>query len=227
VRFVSPPEFCIESPLDSKISHGAVRRGFDILAASLALVMFAPVMVTIAAAVIIESGLPIMFRQPRIGVGGRPFQMYKFRKFYQTCEGPALTTTDDIRFTRVGRFLGKTKLDELPQLWNVVRGDMAIVGPRPESFDFSTCYRGGFEEALRYKPGLVGPSQVFFRHEASQYPADEDPARFYREMIFPIKAGVDIAYFRRRTLMSDFVWIWRSALAIFGWIRWEPNLRAI
>jgi lipopolysaccharide/colanic/teichoic acid biosynthesis glycosyltransferase len=133
---------------------------------------------------------------------------------------------NDSRFTKVGKFLARSKLDELPQLWNVLKGDMAIVGPRPESLEFSECFRGGFEEVLRYKPGLVGPSQVLFRDESSYYPVGEDVTIFYRQVIFPIKAGLDIAYFRHRTLGSDFVWMMRGALAIFGFVKWVPTLGA-
>ena len=217
-----PPHFLVRLPI-SEASHGLLRRCFDIAVASVGLVLFAPLMIVVAAAVILDSGGPIIFQQHRIGVRGQPFRMYKFRKFHRVWKGPALTASDDIRFTRVGRFLAITKLDELPQLWNVLKGEMAIVGPRPESLEFSECYKGGFEEALCYKPGLVGPSQVFFRNEALHYPEGEDPTRFYREVIFPIKAGLDIAYFRRRTLESDFIWILRMGMAMFGWIDWEPN----
>ena len=208
-------------------SHDVAQRCFDLAIAAFALLVFAPIMTIVATAIAFESGFPVLFRQARIGIGGRPFEMYKFRKFSRSCSGPALTKADDSRFTKVGKFLAKTKLDELPQFWNVLTGDMAIVGPRPETFEFSGCYTGGYEEALQYKPGVVGPSQVFFRDEASHYPEGGDPCQFYREVIFPIKAGLDIAYCRRRTIASDVVWLWRSALAVFGRTPWKSSVRAI
>jgi lipopolysaccharide/colanic/teichoic acid biosynthesis glycosyltransferase len=212
------PDMAFQSP-PRPVSTGAfVRRAFDVALAGSVLVCMSPFMVLVAAAVLIDSGQPILFKHPRIGAFGQPFNMYKFRKFHQDCsaKGLQLTLTNDSRLTRVGKFLAESKLDELPQLWNVLKGDMAIVGPRPESLEFLDCYRAGFEEVLHFKPGLIGPSQVFFRDEAFYYPADEDPTTFYRQIIFPTKAGLDIAYFRHRTLWSDFKWIFRSGLAVVG-----------
>jgi lipopolysaccharide/colanic/teichoic acid biosynthesis glycosyltransferase len=225
---MSTPKLSRTLLLNSDPAYGLPRRTIDLAIACTALVFLSPLMVIIAAAVMLESGRPILFRHPRIGVSGQPFRMYKFRKFYETGDtiGPPLTMNNDGRFTKVGKFLARSKLDELPQLWNVLKGDMAIVGPRPESLEFSECFRGGFEEVLRYKPGLVGPSQVLFRDESSYYPVGEDETVFYRQVIFPIKAGLDIAYFRHRTLGSDFVWMMRSALAIFGFVKGVPTLGA-
>jgi lipopolysaccharide/colanic/teichoic acid biosynthesis glycosyltransferase len=107
-------------------------------------------------------------------------------------------------------------LDELPQLWNVLRGDMAIVGPRPESLAFADCFRNGFENVLRYKPGLFGPSQVSFRYESWHYPPNEDPTLFYRHVLFPAKATLDLAYFPHRTIAADIGWMVRGVLAILG-----------
>ncbi len=200
------------------VTHGFTRRLADILVASFILICLSPLMIAIAIAVFLESGRPVLFRHPRIGVGGRSFYMYKFRKFYRDCsaKGLQLTLSNDSRLTRVGKFLAETKLDEIPQFWNVLKGDMAVVGPRPESLEFLDCYRAGFEEVLRFRPGLIGPSQVFFRDEAIYYPASEDPTDFYRRVIFPTKAGLDIAYFRQRTFKSDLEWIVRSGLAVIG-----------
>ena len=225
---MSAPEGSWPLSLNADTGNGMARRSFDLAVALLALVIFSPVMVIIAAAVVLESGRPILFRHSRMGVSGKPFGMYKFRKFYPTCDsaGLPLTMSNDSRFTKVGKFLALTKLDELPQLWNVINGDMAIVGPRPESLEFSECFQNGFEEVLQYKPGLVGPSQVFFRNESAYYPDGEDVTSFYRQVIFPIKAGLDIAYFRRRTLGSDFLWILCTVLAIVGFVKWVPTLDA-
>lgn len=225
---MSAPNLSLRLTLNSDAAHDTARRSIDLALACIALIILSPVMAIIAAAVMLESGQPILFRHPRIGHLGHPFRMYKFRKFHGNCDtnGSPLTVHDDSRFTKVGRFLALTKLDELPQLWNVLKGEMAIVGPRPESLEFSECFRGGFEEVLRYKPGLVGPSQVLFRDEASYYPVGQDPIIFYRQVIFPIKAGLDIAYFGSRTLGSDFVWMMRSALTVVGLAKWVPTLPA-
>lgn len=190
-----------------------LRRGFDLLATGMALCMLSPVFLIVALAIWIESGKPILFSQLRLGQNGRPFSIYKFRKFRASCDlqGYPLTLDGDDRLTKVGRILAATKLDELPQLWNVLRGDMSLVGPRPESIAFKDCFRNGFEAILNHKPGLFGPCQVVFRHESRLYPADGSAAEFYREVLFPAKAKVDLAYFPRRTLVSDLGWILRAA----------------
>jgi lipopolysaccharide/colanic/teichoic acid biosynthesis glycosyltransferase len=174
------------------------------------------VFLTVALAVWIEGGRPILFSQLRLGQNGRPFRIYKFRKFKPDCDLPnyPLTMERDQRLTAIGRILAATKLDELPQLWNVLRGDMSLVGPRPESLAFSDCFHNGFEELLEHQPGLFGPCQVIFRHENRLYPADASAADFYRQVLFPAKAKVDLAYFSRRTLTSDFGWILRATQVI-------------
>ena len=194
-------------------------RTFDIIVSSLALVFFSPIMLVIAFAILIESGGPILFSQVRLGRGGRHFRMYKFRKFHKECitDGTPLCVEKDKRLTALGKFLRSTKLDELPQLWNIIRGDMSIVGPRPEVLLFKDCFMGEFERVLEYKPGILGPSQVMFRNEGSLFPTDAAPTEFYRQVLFPIKARLDLAYYQRRTVWSDIVWLLRGVLAVLGW----------
>jgi lipopolysaccharide/colanic/teichoic acid biosynthesis glycosyltransferase len=203
-------------PAARKSRQELVRRTFDILIAAAALIAFAPLMILVAMAVSLDGERNIIFEQKRLGLNGRLFNMYKFRKFRAVSgtSGAPLTVEGDVRLTKVGKILAATKLDELPQLWNVLKGDMALVGPRPESMAFADCFRDGYEEVLRHKPGVVGPSQVVFRNEGQLYPADEDPSVFYRRVLFPAKAQIDMAYFRRRSLGSDFMWMLRTVLAV-------------
>lgn len=203
----------------SSCGHGFARRAIDLGVASAAAMLFAPLMMLIALALLLESGRPIFFVQTRIGAGARPFPMYKFRKFDVHCPtGLALTVAHDSRMTTVGKVLAATKFDELPQLWNVLRGEMAIVGPRPESLAFADCFRGGLEAVLQYKPGLLGPTQVLFRHEAHFYPPSVDPILFYREVLFPAKARIDLSYYPQRTIASDIAWMARGLLAVLGFV---------
>jgi lipopolysaccharide/colanic/teichoic acid biosynthesis glycosyltransferase len=203
-----------------------LRRTFDILCAAVAASVLAPVMLIVVIAVWIESGGPILFSQLRLGQYGRPFRMYKFRKFRPDCDnhGCPLTIEEDDRLTAVGRVLAASKLDELPQLWNVLRGDMSLVGPRPESLAFTDCFRNGFEKVLEHKPGLFGPCQVMFRHESKLFPAGVAAVEFYRQVLFPAKAKVDLAYFSQRTLVSDLGWIIRGAWMIAAGPRNETGL---
>lgn len=197
-----------------------VRRAIDICLICLAGVFLAPLLLLVAAAVWFESGGPILFRQVRIGKGGRHFRMYKFRKFHADAgsAGSPLTLKKDPRLTFVGGILAATKLDELPQFWNVLRGDMSIVGPRPESLAFADCFQNGWEELLNFKPGLIGPCQIIFRNEADAFPDDIAPDLFYRNVLFPYKAGIDLEYFKNRTLARDFIIMVRGVLAVGGYV---------
>ena len=195
-------------------------RALDIGGSVTALVIFSPLMLVIAAAIYLESGWPVLFAQYRIGQHGRPFRILKFRKFTTAngSSGMPLTLQDDARLTRVGRILRVAKFDELPQLWNVLKGQMSIVGPRPESLAFSGCFCDGFEAVLQFKPGIFGPSQAAFRAESEFYPSAADLDSFYKNVLFPLKALIDLKYYPNRTIFSDLVWIGASVLATLGWV---------
>lgn len=199
-----------------RMKEATQRRAFDLVVVVFAALLLAPVALLVALAILLESGRPILFAQVRLGRGGLPFVMYKFRKFGPRAGtgGSPLTLDGDARMTAVGKFLMATKLDELPQFWNVLRGDMAVVGPRPESLAFADCFHDGFDEVLDHKPGLLGPCQILFRSESELHTRNVDPQRFYREVLFPLKARADMAYFRTRTLASDLVLTLRGGLIV-------------
>jgi lipopolysaccharide/colanic/teichoic acid biosynthesis glycosyltransferase len=199
----------------------AARRFFDLLAAGGALVIFVPIMLLVAAAIYFDDGWPIFFSQRRLGLWGRQFDILKFRKFHRTVNsgGSAvthLTICKDPRLTALGALLEKTKLDELPQLWNILRGDMAIVGPRPETPDLAQSTTCLYAAVLRFRPGLFGPNQYYFRNETALFPPTGDPENYYREAIFPLKTLIDLEYFSQRTIWSDLGWIARGVLAVGG-----------
>ena len=161
----------------------------------------------------------------RLGLNGRRFVMLKFRKFDRRVgrDTLPLTMANDARCTRVGRFLARSKLDGLPQLWNVARGDMALVGPRPEVPEFESCFSGPWRGVLDYRPGIFGPSQVAFRSEGALFPQGRDPQDFYREVVFPAKAALDLAYYPSRSAIGDLRWVLRSVLAVCGAERAPPG----
>lgn len=194
------------------------RRAVDVFAAASALIILSPLLLLIAAAIWAESGGPIFYRQMRLGRGGRLFRMYKFRKFHAACHhsGMPLTLQDDDRLTRTGKFLRTTKLDELPQFWNVLIGEMSLVGPRPETPAFADCFSGGSERVLDFKPGIFGPTQYAFRNECRLYSDASDPDALYRREIFPAKAEIDLAYYPTRTMRHDLAWVALCGLAVFG-----------
>jgi lipopolysaccharide/colanic/teichoic acid biosynthesis glycosyltransferase len=188
----------------------------DRIVALASLILLLPLVISIAVAIVADSGFPVFFSQERLGLQGRRFWMLKFRKFHPDIGGDTrpLTLADDPRFTRVGRFLAKTKLDEVPQLWNVIRGDMAVVGPRPEVPEFEACFAGPLQQLLDYRPGIFGPSQSAFRSEAVLFTPDRHPQEFYRQVLFPAKAALDLAYYPTRTVFGDIRWVLRGILAV-------------
>ncbi|SDR60401.1 Sugar transferase involved in LPS biosynthesis (colanic, teichoic acid) [Rhizobiales bacterium GAS191] len=193
-------------------------RILDLAVASAGLLILGPLMLLVALAIYVTEGRPIFFSQVRLGLRGCRFRMHKFRKFHSDC-GPncrPVTLKNDARLTRLGSLLERTKLDELPQLWNILKGDMSIVGPRPESLDLAGCFTEPYLRVLDYKPGIFGPNQVHFRNEGSLYSERVDPEHYYRDVLFPIKARADLAYFPHRTLWSDIGWIIRGVLSVFG-----------
>jgi lipopolysaccharide/colanic/teichoic acid biosynthesis glycosyltransferase len=201
------------------------RRAIDIIVALAALLVAAPLMLVIACAIRVETPGPVFFTQRRLGKAGHKFTLFKFRKFRNepNASGRAVTLRNDPRMTRIGKLLERTKLDELPQLWNVAAGQMSLVGPRPETLNFADCFAGSFGAILDYTPGLFGPSQAIFRDEAVLYPAGVDPHAFYRAVLFPAKARIDLSYYQQRTLWSDFGWVVRCMLAVFGLVRFQPG----
>jgi lipopolysaccharide/colanic/teichoic acid biosynthesis glycosyltransferase len=207
----------------------APRRVIQACLAGLLLLLLAPLIAVIVAAIVIETGRPLFFLHTRIGQHGKSFSLVKFRKFRRDLGSRQLPLTmrHDPRPTRVGEFLERSKLDELPQLWNVLRGEMAIVGPRPESLEFRDCFENGFRAVLDHAPGIVGPSQALFRNEKLFYRPDRDPVVFYRTVLFPAKARIDLAYYPNRTLRSDLAWAFYCGLVVFGYSPRSRRLAAV
>jgi lipopolysaccharide/colanic/teichoic acid biosynthesis glycosyltransferase len=151
----------------------------------------------------IDSPGSIFYRSIRVGRHGHTFQMLKFRKMRRAACGGPLTMSDDERFTPIGRFLSMTKLDELPQIWNVIKGEMRLVGPRPEVPEFVARYSEEYEELLSVLPGVTGPAAVEYASESHLLSLQNDPLGFYEEAIMPRKIKIDLEYIRTRTLRGD------------------------
>ena len=182
------------------------KRTFDLLLALAALVLTAPLMLLVAAAIRLDSPGPVFFRQQRVGQGGRLFRIHKFRTMVADApeRGPALTVGDDERITRVGRFLRRSKLDELPQLIDVLRGDMSLVGPRPEVPRYVAHYPPALRDrVLALRPGITDPVSLAFADESALLARAADPEREYVDVILPRKLDAAAAYAARATLATD------------------------
>ena len=193
------------------------KRVFDVVIAGLGLVAAAPLFLAIAIAIKRDSPGPVFFRQVRVGRKRRPFAMWKFRKMPHDLpeQGPMLTARNDRRLTRVGHWLERTKLDELPQLLNVLASEMSIIGPRPEVPKFvDGATPELWDLALSVKPGIFGPNQVRYRNESDLYPKDcNDVEAFYLRHILPVKLEVDARYAQRANLVGDALLLVRGVLA--------------
>lgn len=179
-----------------------LKRMLDVTVAAAALLVLSPLIVLVALAVKLDSRGPAFFRCRRVGRGGSTLPMLKFRKMRDGVGGSPLTAVRDDRFTRIGGFLAKTKLDELPQLWNVLRGQMSLVGPRPEDPSIVELQPREYAEILRVRPGITGLSQLAFANEA-EILAEHDRLGDYMERILPEKMRLDRLYVDRRSLLMD------------------------
>ena len=189
-----------------------MKRAFDIVAAAALLVALSPLMVLIACVMRLSSPGPIIYRGWRIGRDGYPFRIIKFRTMTQATSGREITISDDPRVTQVGRLLRATKLDELPQLLNVLKGEMSLVGPRPEAPHYVARYTPAQREVLAVRPGITGPSQVLFRHE-ERLLRGPDPEQLYLSVVMPAKLAIDLDYARAHSLLGDIRILARTLLA--------------
>jgi lipopolysaccharide/colanic/teichoic acid biosynthesis glycosyltransferase len=167
------------------------------IGALLALIALSPVFALIAVAIRLDDGGPVFFRQIRVGRYGHHFTMYKFRSMRPAC-GLLLTCEGDPRVTRAGRLLRTYKLDELPQFWNIVRGEMAWIGPRPEIPEFVTMDDPLWQQVLQFRPGLADAASVEFRDEEKLLASVPDPQEYYRREILPRKLRISIQHSLRR-----------------------------
>jgi len=181
-----------------------VKRGFDLTVAVLGALITSPVVAVAAIAVKLDSPGPALYSGPRVGRGGTEFRMHKLRTMRQGADaaGPAVTSGDDPRVTRVGRFLRRTKIDEIPQLWNVVLGDMSMVGPRPEHPRYVARYTPEERRLLEVRPGITGPATIAFLDEETML-SGGDGERRYLEDVMPRKLEVELDYIDRATFTSD------------------------
>lgn len=190
----------------------ALRRILDVVVSSGVLVGLAPLLLSIAALVKVTSRGPVLFVQRRVGKDGVPFGLLKFRTMVADAprHGPAVTVGADPRITPFGAILRRCKLDELPQLLNVLRGDMSLVGPRPEVPDYVACYTAAERSVLRARPGITDPASLAFYDEAELLSTFADPERAYREEVLPRKLATSLAYLQRRTVWQDLLIVLRT-----------------
>jgi lipopolysaccharide/colanic/teichoic acid biosynthesis glycosyltransferase len=204
--------------------YQAFERLFNATCAAAGLVFLVPVFAGIALVVILDDGPPVFFSQIRVGKNGKPFRIWKFRTMRVGSQGSVITAAGDGRVTRAGAALRRWKLDELPQLFNVLKGDMSLVGPRPEAAEQVHLEAPVWQAVLQVRPGITDLASLLYRNEEELLGAVDDPDTFYRESVLPAKLLLNLAYLRSRSFWLDMrlilLTIWYSLLPE----RFDPDL---
>ena len=198
----------------ASIKNGLPRQA-EAAIALVGLVMAAPLIALTAIAIALTSRGPVIFRQKRMGRKGRPFTMYKLRTMMTASAGPQVTAGDDPRVTPVGKFLRKAKLDELPELWNILKGDMSLIGPRPEVPRYVNLEDPMWRLVLEARPGIADPMTLRLRNEeALLVEVEGDRERFYLETLLPFKLEGYLDYLQARSWRSDLKVLWQTIVAV-------------
>lgn len=196
----------------------AGKRALDLCGASLGLLALWPLFLAVALLIKLGDRGPVFFRQDRVGHKGKCFRIWKFRTMVQRAEslGPGLTVGEDPRVTRAGRWLRHLRIDELPQLVNVLVGEMSLVGPRPELPRYVALYDQAQRRVLDLVPGITDPASIEFRNESERLASAADPEKTYIQDIMPAKIGINLAYAERTTLAGDVAVILRTLGVLLG-----------
>jgi lipopolysaccharide/colanic/teichoic acid biosynthesis glycosyltransferase len=205
-----------------------IKRAFDVIVSLLVIVIALPLWLAVAIAIKLDSLGPVFYRGPRIGKDGKPFSIYKFRTMLEDAQqrGPGITQQDDPRIIQVGRFLRKLKIDEMPQLINVLKGEMSIVGPRPEDPRYVAHYTPEQRHVLSVRPGMASPAFIKYRHEEELLAAaSEDVEQVYLTQILPEKLRMDLEYIEQQSFTLDLVVLIQAAFSLFATAdRWQPTV---
>jgi lipopolysaccharide/colanic/teichoic acid biosynthesis glycosyltransferase len=195
-----------------------IKRVFDVVTALAGVLCLLPLLFVVSILIKLDSNGPVLFRQERVGRRFRSFRIYKFRTMVEDApaRGGSITCGEDPRITRIGRFLRRTKIDELPQLVNVLKGDMSIVGPRPEVPRYVDCFRDDYEQILTVRPGITDLASLKFRDEATLLGAVPNPEDTYLHSILPEKVSLEKEYIRRASMWFDLTLIAKTLAVLSG-----------
>jgi lipopolysaccharide/colanic/teichoic acid biosynthesis glycosyltransferase len=197
-----------------KSTYPVAKRAFDIVASGVGLAFLSPVLVVLAAVVWVTSEGSVLFVQERMGRGGRPMNVLKFRTMRVGTGGPQVTAAGDGRITTIGKILRRYKLDELPQLLNVFVGDMSLVGPRPEVRKYVELFWKDYQDILAVRPGITDYASLRYRNEEAILAASPDPEKAYVEEVLPAKIALYHEYLRRMSFATDLQLILRTLTEI-------------
>lgn len=193
------------------------KRMVDSAAATIGLIVLSPVLLVLMLLVKLTSPGPVFYRQERVGRNGKIFRIVKFRSMFEDADkrGPAITSAGDHRITVLGHLLRRLKLDELPQLWNVLNGEMSLVGPRPEVPCYVESYSASQLRVLTVRPGITDPASIFYREEEKVLGSQPDPERYYRDVLLPDKLSMNLEYLDRISFSYDLFLVLRTTSSLF------------
>jgi lipopolysaccharide/colanic/teichoic acid biosynthesis glycosyltransferase len=195
------------------ISTGdACKRIFDMLASALGLIVLSPVFLIIAVLIKLRMPGPVLFKQKRMGKNNRPFTIIKFRSMTVDHHGSTISVKGESRITPLGAFLRKHKLDELPELWNVVKGEMSLVGPRPDTREYTERLVDEERLILQLRPGITGPASLKYANEEELLAGVKDPVRYNDEVLWPDKVRINLDYYHHRSFLRDIQIILKTIL---------------
>lgn len=193
-----------------------MKRLLDLVAAALGLIVISPLLLGLCLAIKLYDGGPIFYRANRVGRNGRPLKLHKFRSMIVAADqvGSAVTASNDHRITPIGKILRRTKLDELPQLFDVLQGNMSLVGPRPEDPRYVALYNDQQKEILKFRPGITSAASLSYRHE-EQILTGDDWEKTYISKVMPEKIAIDLKYFQSATIKTDIELILKTIISTF------------
>ena len=192
-----------------------LKRTFDIVLSIFAIFLLFPSFLVVSFLIVIDSGFPIFFLQKRIGRGAKEFNIIKFRTMKTNNENITITVSDDSRITRIGKYLRKTKIDELPEILNVLFGQMSFVGPRPDVKGYADKLKGANRKILALRPGITGPASLKYYNEEYILSQKSNPKKYNDEVIFPDKVKINMDYFHNRSFFLDLKIIFATIFRIF------------
>ena len=192
-----------------------LKRTFDILLSVFAIFLLFPSFLVVSFLIVIDSGFPIFFLQKRIGRGAKEFNIIKFRTMKTNNENITITVSDDSRITRIGKYLRKTKIDELPEILNVLFGQMSFVGPRPDVKGYADKLKGANRKILALRPGITGPASLKYYNEEYILSQKSNPKKYNDEVIFPDKVKINMHYFHNRSFFLDLKIIFATIFRVF------------
>ena len=192
-----------------------LKRTFDIILSIFAIFLLFPSFLVVSFLIVIDSGFPIFFLQKRIGRDAKEFNIIKFRTMKTNNEKITITVSDDSRITRIGKYLRKTKIDELPEILNVLFGQMSFVGPRPDVKGYADKLKGANRKILALRPGITGPASLKYYNEEYILSQKSNPKKYNDEVIFPDKVKINMDYFHNRSFFLDLKIIFATIFRVF------------